>query len=120
MLEELAPGRAATRIESLRLTPSGITPADMVCFIDDNLSAIGMRTIRGDLSQSVQSRRPFIAVLDNGHAVLVHEIREVSEQRFLVIRDPLHGAYLEAFDEFDSRLVRDTTVLAFPAIWGEP
>ena len=54
LLEEVAPGRAATNIESLRLAPTGMTPADMVGFVDDNLSALGMRTVRGDLAPSSQ------------------------------------------------------------------
>ncbi len=95
-------------------------PADMVGFVDDNLSALGMRTVRGDLPKALASGLPFIAVVDRGHAVLVQGVREVDGVRYSVVRDPLRGAYLEPIADFDARLVRDHQVLAHPAIWGEP
>ena len=119
LLEEIAPGRLVTNVESLRLGPRGMVPADMVGFVDDNLSALGMRTVRGDLPQALASGLPFIAVVDEGHAVVVHEVREVDGVRYSVVRDPLRGAYLEPITDFDARLVRDAHVLAYPAIWGE-
>jgi hypothetical protein len=119
LLEEVAPGRVATNVESLRLTPRGLMPADMVGFVDDNLSALGMRTVRGDLPQALTSGQPFIAIVDEGHAVLVQEVREVDGVRYAVVRDPLRGAYLEPITDFDARLVRDPQVLAHPTIWGE-
>ena len=119
LLEEVAPGRAATNIESLRLAPTGMTPADMVGFVDDNLSALGMRTVRGDLAQALSSGQPFIAVVDAGHAVMVQGVREVNGVRQVVVRDPLQGAYMEPIAEFDARLVRDPQVLSHPIIWGE-
>jgi hypothetical protein len=119
LLEALAAGRVATNIESLRLTPRGLIPADMVGFIDDNLSAIGMRTVRGDLPRALASGQPFIAIVDEGHAVLVQGVREVNDVRYAVVRDPLRGAYMEPVAEFDARLIRDPQVLAHPAIWGE-
>lgn len=117
--EEIAPGRFVTNIESLRLGPRGLMPADMVGFVDDNLSSLGMRTIRGDLPQALASGRPFIAVVDEGHAVLVQGVREVNGVTYAVVRDPWRGAYLEAIADLDARLVRDLQVLAHPAIWGE-
>ncbi len=119
LLEEIAPGRLATVIESLRLGPKGLMPADMVGFIDDNLSALGMRTVRGDRPQALASDLPFIAVVDEGHAVVIQEVREVHGVRYAVVRDPLVGAYLEPIPELDARLVRDASVLSYPAIWGE-
>lgn len=119
LLEEIAPGRLETSIESLRLGPTGLMPADMVGFIDDNLSALGMRTVRGDLDEALASDLPFIAVVDEGHAVLVQGAREMEGVRCILVRDPLRGAYLEPIADFDARLVRDPQVLAHPAIWGE-
>ena len=119
LLEEVAPGRAATNIESLRPAPTGMTPADMVGFVDNNLSALGMRTVRGDLAQALSSGQPFIAVVDAGHAVMVQGVREVNGVRQVVVRDPLQGAYMEPIAEFDARLVRDPQVLSHPIIWGE-
>jgi hypothetical protein len=119
LLEELAPRRAATNIESLRLAPRGMTPADMVGFIDDNFSALGIRTVRGDLPQALRSGQPFIAVVDQGHAVLVQGVREVDGVTYIVVRDPLSGAYLQRITDFDARLVRDPRILAQPTIWGE-
>jgi len=119
LLEEIAPGRLATNIESLRLGPMGMMPADMVGLVDDNLSALGMRTVRGDLPQALASGLPFMAVVDEGHAVLVQGVREVDGVRYSVVRDPLRGAYLEPIADLDARLVRDSQVLAHPAIWGE-
>ena len=95
-------------------------PADMVGFVDDNLSALGIRTVRGDLPRALASGRPFIAVVDQGHAVLIQGVRERDGVRYAIVRDPLRGAYLEPITDFDARLVRDTRVLAHPAIWGEP
>jgi hypothetical protein len=119
LLEQLAPNRAATNIESFRLAPRGMMPADMVGFVDDNFSALGIRTVRGNLLQALRSSQPFIAVVDDGHAVLVQGVREIDGITYLVVRDPLSGAYLERMTDFDARLVRDTTVLAHPTIWGE-
>jgi hypothetical protein len=73
----------------------------------------------GDLPQALASGLPFIAVVDEGHAVLVQGVREVDGVRYSVVRDPLRGAYLEPITDFDARLVRDPRVLAYPAIWGE-
>jgi hypothetical protein len=92
LLEEIAQGRLATDIESLRLGPMGMMPADMVAFVDDNLSAFGMRTIRGDLPRALASGMPFITVVDEGHAVLVQGVRDVDGVRCCVVRDPLRGA----------------------------
>jgi len=94
-------------------------PADMVGFVDDNLSALGMRTVRGDLLRALTSGLPFMAIVDEGHAVVVQGIREVDGVRCALVRDPLRGAYMESITEFDARLVRDPGVLAYPAIWGE-
>ncbi len=120
LLEEMAPGRLATIIESLRLAPRGLMPADMVGFVDDNLSDLGLRTVRGDLPRALASGRPFVAIVDEGHAVLVQGVRERNGVRYAIVRDPLRKAYLEPITDFDVRLVRDTRVLAYPAIWGEP
>ena len=119
LLEELAPRRTATNIDSLRLAPRGMTPADMVAFIDDNFLALGIRTVRGDLPQALTSGQPFIAVVDLGHAVLVQGVREVDGVKYVIVRDPLSGAYLERMIDFDARLVRDPSVLALSTIWGE-
>jgi hypothetical protein len=119
LLEEIAPGRLVTDIESLRLSPRGLMPADMVGFVDDNLSALGMRTVRGDLHEALARGLPFIAIVDEGHAVLIQGVREVDGVRYVLVRDPLRGAYLEPIADFDARLVRDSQVLAHPAIWGE-
>ena len=119
LLEEIAPDRLETNVESLRLGPRGMMPADMVGFVDDNLSALGMRTVRGELPEALACGLPFMVVVDEGHAVLVQGVREVGGVRFCVVRDPLRGAYLEPIADLDARLVRDTRVLAHPAIWGE-
>ena len=119
LLEEIAPGRLVTVVESLRLSPMGLMPADMVGFIDDNFSALGVRTVRGDLHEALASGLPFIAVVDEGHAVLIQGVREMEGVRHVLVRDPLRGAYLEPIADFDARLVRDPQVLAHPTIWGE-
>lgn len=119
LLEEMAPGRLVTDIESLHLRPRGLMPADMVGFVDDNLSAVGMRTVRGDLHAPLARGLPFIAIVDEGHAVLIQGVREVDGMRYVLVRDPLTGAYLEPIADFDARLVRDSQVLAHPTIWGE-
>ena len=119
LLEEIAPGRLATDIDSLRLAPRGLIPADMVGFVDDNLAALGIRTVRGDLPRALASGLPFIAIVDQGHAVLAQGVQELDGVRYVIVRDPLTGAYLEPIADFDARLVRDTRVLAHPAIWGE-
>ncbi len=119
LLEEVAPGRLATNIESLRLRPMGLMPADMVGFVDDDLSALGMRTIRGDLHEALARGLPFIAIVDEGHAVLVQEVREVDGVRYVLVRDPVRGPYVESITDLDARLVRDPQVLAHPVIWGE-
>lgn len=111
LLEEMAPGRLVTDIESLRLSPMGLMPADMVGFVDDNLSALGMRTVRGDFHEALASGPPFIAIVNEGHAVLIQGVREVDGLRYVLVRDPLRGAYLEPIADFDARLVRDRTVL---------
>jgi hypothetical protein len=54
-----------------------------------------------------------------GHAVLVQGFRERDGVRYLVVRDPARGAYLERLADFDARLVRDRNVLGYPAVWGE-
>ncbi|MGC1718515.1 MAG: hypothetical protein WA746_05975 [Isosphaeraceae bacterium] len=78
------------------------------------LSALGMRTVRGDLAQALSSGQPFIAVVDAGHAVMVQGVREVNGVRQVVVRDPLQGAYMEPIADFDARLVRDPQVLSHP------
>jgi hypothetical protein len=120
LLEELAPGRAATNIDSLRMAPRGMTSADMACFVADNLEAVGMTPVRGDLLEALRAGQPFIAILDEGHAVVVQGVREVGGLRYVLVRDPLRGAYLESLADFDARLVRDTEVLSHPTIWGDP
>jgi hypothetical protein len=118
LLEELAPGRAVTNIESLRLAPRGMTSADMVAFVADNLEGVGMRAVRGSLPQALKSGGPFIAIVDEGHAVVVQGVRKINGIQHVIVRDPLRGAYLEPLAAFDARLVRDTKVLSYPTIWG--
>lgn len=99
-----------------------MTTADAVGFIDDNLLAVGLRTVRGDLHQAIASGRPFIAFVvegQDGHAVFVLEVREDEGIRSLVVLDPAIGAYLERVEDFARRLARDRSVVGHPAIWGE-
>ena len=95
-----------------------LTPSHLAGFVDDNLSAIGLKTVRGDLPQALGSGNPFIAIVDNGHAVMVNGVREINGVRYVLVRDPAIGAYLERLGDFDARLVRDTSVLGHPTIWG--
>jgi hypothetical protein len=94
LLEEVAPGRAATIIDSLKLRPQGMYPADMAVFLSEILEAVGMELVRGELPEALARGQPFIAVIDATHAVLVHGVREVGGFEYAVIRDPLEGAYL--------------------------
>ena len=119
-LDMLLPGRRVTNIESHILLSRGLTPADMVAFLDDNFTAAGLRTMRGSVDDAIASGNRFIAIVDNRHAVVVDGIRNVNGVRYVVVPDPAVGSYLERSDWFvEQRIVRDPDALGFPAIWCE-
>ena len=119
-LDMLLPGRRSTIIESHDLRPRGVTPAAMVAFIYDNLSAAGLRISRGSVEEAIASGSRFIAIVDDGHAVVVDGVRDINGVRHVIVRDPAIGSYLERLDWFlEQRVVRDPDNLGFPAIWGE-
>ena len=70
------------------------------------------------LVPSIASGQRFIAVVDNGHAVVVDGVQTVNGLQYAIVRDPVVGAYLERLDWFlDQRVVQDTSV-GSQAIWG--
>ena len=63
---------------------------------------------------------PFIAIVDQGHAVLIDGQAMLNEHLYLRVRDPAVGAYLERRDWFESqRLVSDDRLLSYPTFWSE-
>ncbi len=122
LLEHHSPGRASTTLSFCHLRPTGLSTADAIGFIDSNFEPTGLRLVRGNLVQAIESGQPFIAFVvegDEGHAVLVQGVREVAGLPYLIVRDPARGAYLERLTDFDARLVRDQSVVGHPTVWGE-
>ena len=120
LVNELSPGQSVINADTVALSPGGMHPTDMTIFVTENLDNIGMRTVRGDLPEAIASGQPFIAVVDNGHAVLVQELRDINGVNYLVVRDPLVGAYMETIPVFDARLVLDPMLVTYPTYWGVP
>lgn len=120
LMEELAPGRKSTNIENLKMAPKGLHPTDAYGMIGENLEAAGMRMKRGELSNAIKTNRPFIAFVDDGHAVVVQEVRQINGVQHVLVRDPLRGAYLEPITNFDARLIREHPLVASPVVWGVP
>ena len=122
LLEHHSPGRATTRLDFYRLSPSGMNPVDAIGFIDANLEAVGMRLSRGTLPQAIELGQPFIAFVSadaEGHAVVVQGVRDVNGVPHLLVRDPARGAYLERWVDFEPRLVTDRNLVGHPTIWAE-
>ena len=69
---------------------------------------------------ALASGRRFLAVVDDGHAVVIDGLRNIDGVQHVIVRDPAVGAYVEQLDWFiDQRLFLDTDVLGFPTIWGQ-
>lgn len=97
-----------------------MVPADMVAFVDDNLEQIGYEVRRGTLEEALDSGSAFLAIVDDGHAVLIEGCVDLEGVQYLKIRDPLAGSYLERRDILESfRLVTENDSLAWPTLWGE-
>jgi hypothetical protein len=125
LLEHHAPSRTLTVVESYKLDPThGVLSHDALPFICDNLEAIGLRSVRGDLPQAIRSGQPFLAWTSEGadaHMVLVQGVREVEGIPHLIVRDPApgRGAYLQRVVDFEARLYPNRSRLSYPTIWGE-
>jgi hypothetical protein len=124
LLEDYAPGRKFTSLESFEMTPKGLPIPAANAFIADNLSANGMKMVRGELDQALASGRPFIAFVDGGgeglgHAVVVQEARTVAGVKSVVVRDPMVGAYLQPITDFDGSLIGHLEGMSYPCVWGK-
>ncbi len=121
LLEYYSPGRLSTQIDYCKLQVDGLEVADVIGFVDVNLTAIGMRIARGRFGPAIERGQPFIAFVidgEQGHAVLVQGIQEVDGSSWLIVRDPARGAYRERPVDFEARLVQDRSGVGYPAIWA--
>ena len=123
MLEATVPGRNSTVTTGNNLRPGGLNASDMVAFVTNNLTAVGMNMHRGTLPEAITSGRPFIAVINSptgGHAVFVRGTQVRDGTTYLEIHDPLTGtASLVTPTEFDAQ-VAGPPIISIPTIWGTP
>jgi hypothetical protein len=131
LLNLIAPGRASTDIEGLlgKVGPKGIDSVDASGFISDNLNRVGFDMVRGDLDAAIASGQPFMAFVDEGHAVTVSGTQTVGGETYLTVLDPAKGAgaYMQRYADFDGRVVDWATrsnayqvPLDLPTVWGKP